>query len=123
MTLGLGIDLCAISRVKDMMDNTRFLERYFDPREQAYVQSRGPAAAASLAACFAAKEAFCKALGTGFDGISPADIAVLHQDSGAPCYELAGLALERAKRLGVKRLHLSLSHEGDIAAAVCLLEG
>lgn len=123
MTLGVGIDLCAISRVREMMTNPRFLERYFDEGERAYAAGRGPGMAASLAAGFAAKEAFCKALGTGFDGISPKDIAVLRRENGAPCYRLSGLAKERADRMGVKAIHLSLTHEGDTAAAVCLLEG
>lgn len=123
MTLGIGIDLCAISRVKDMMENPRFMERYFDPRERDYVMSRGIGAAASLAASFAAKEAFCKALGTGFDGIAPKEIAVLRKENGAPYYEVSGLAKERAEALGVKTIRLSLTHEGDMAAAVCLLEG
>ena len=123
MMLGVGLDLCAIHRIEEMLRNPRFLERFFDSRERAYIDSQGPGRAASAAACFAAKEAFCKALGTGFDGIAPMDVVLLHQEGGAPCYELRGLALERAQQLGVRHTHLSLSHDGGVAAAVCILEG
>lgn len=124
MILGLGLDLCAIARMRELMANPRFVARYFDPRERAFIEGRGLGAAASLAACFAAKEALSKALGTGFsDGIVPADIAVLRRENGAPYYELSGQAQLRAEALGVRRLHLSLSHEGDMAAAVCVAEG
>lgn len=123
MILGIGLDLCDIPRIEALLENPRFLERYFDERERAYILGRGAGKAASAAACFAAKEAFSKALGTGFDGMTPRDVVVLHADSGAPRYELLGLAAERARALGVGTAHLSLSHDGGIAAAVCILEG
>lgn len=123
MILGIGLDICSISRIEEMMRSPRFLERFFEEREQEYIQGRGPGRAESAAACFAAKEALCKALGTGFDGIAPRDVVVLHADGGAPRYELKGLALARAEKLGVRRCHLSLSHDGGMAAASCVLEG
>ncbi len=123
MIIGLGLDLCGIERMEKLLQDERFLRRYFAPEEQAYIRSRGAGAAASMAACFAAKEAFVKALGTGFDGIAPHEVLVLHDQAGQPHYAPQGEALRCAQQRGVKRYHLSLSHEGATAAAVAVLEG
>ena len=80
-------------------------------------------AAASAAACFAAKEACAKALGTGFRGFGPSDIEVIHNEDGKPGYRLLGEAMMLARRKGVDRVHLSLSHDGGQAIAFALLEG
>ena len=123
MIIGIGFDLCEISRIERQLQNERFLPRYFAAEEQAYINTRGPGRAASAAACFAAKEALVKALGTGFDGIALKDVAVLHQKNGRPYFELRGLAKERATDLGVTNMHLSLSHDHGMAGAFCVLEG
>ena len=62
MIIGIGFDLCEISRIDQQLKNERFLQRFFAPEEQGYINSRGPGRAASAAACFAAKEALVKAL-------------------------------------------------------------
>ncbi len=123
MIIGIGLDLCSVARIRSLMQDERFLLRYFSQDEQGYIHSRGTMSAASAAACFAAKEAFAKALGTGFDGIPPREIGVVHDDNGAPRYKLEGLALSRALAKGMRSAHLSLSHELDMAAAVAVLEG
>ncbi len=123
MIIGLGLDLCGIDRMRQHVENGRFLERFFTTDERAYILSRGKTAADSLAACFAAKEAMAKALGCGLSGVSLNEIEVLHDDAGAPYYRLLGRALDVANGKGVRHAHLSISHEGDIAAAVALLEG
>ena len=123
MIIGIGFDLCEISRIDQQLKNERFLQRFFSPEEQGYINSRGPGRAASAAACFAAKEALVKALGTGFEGIAMKDVTVLHMENGRPYYELRGLARERAEGLGAVRIHLSLSHEQGMAGAFCVLEG
>ena len=58
---GVGIDLCAIGRMEELLGNVRFLERFFTEEETAYVMARGAAAAQSMAGIFAAKEALLKA--------------------------------------------------------------
>lgn len=123
MIIGLGLDLCGIARMRPHIEDGRFLTRFFTGDERAYILSRGKASAASLAACFAAKEAMAKALGCGIDGISLDEIEVLHRDNGAPYYQLTGRALALAQQKGVRHTHLSISHEGDIASAVAVLEG
>lgn len=123
MIIGIGVDLCAIARMEKAMENARFLTRFFSAEEQEYILSRGVGQAASTAACFAAKEALVKAFGTGFDGIGTKDVLVLRQPNGRPYYDLRGPAREKAEELGVKHLHLSISHDGGFAAAFCVLEG
>ena len=81
-------------------------------------------AVSHVAARFAAKEAAVKALGTGFaEGIGPRDVAVRSLPSGKPELVLSGKAREKADALGVKKLHLTLTHTRDNAAAVVILEG
>lgn len=121
---GLGIDLCEISRVEHAMaKNERFLQRWYTQEERQYIQSRGRAGAQSAAAMFAAKEAFLKAVGTGISrGISMTDVAVSHDELGAPQYVLTGAARQKMQELGAQRAWLSISHDGGMAAAVCVIE-
>ena len=65
-TLGIGVDLCAVSRMERAIAKEHFLNRVFTEGERAYLQSRGRSVGQSAAAMFAAKEAVAKALGTGF---------------------------------------------------------
>ncbi len=118
MCKGLGLDVCEISRMEKLLRDDRFLNRYFTPEEIAYIRSRGAGAAASMAGLFAAREALGKALGTGID-FDLREAAVDHDKNGAPFFKLAGRLKER---VGGTRLFLSISHDGGIAAAVCLLE-
>lgn len=84
--------------------------------------ARGRMGPDSAAALFAAKEAAVKALGTGFSGIHPQDVVILHDASGQPYYDLRGAAQARMLALGGRRMHLSMTHEEDTAAAVAILE-
>lgn len=114
--LGVGIDLCDISRMEQALQNDRFLTRFFTPDEAAYIRSRGLAASQSMAGIFAAKEAFLKAIGTGLS-LPMKDIEVCHTPRGQPVYRLSGKALEAVD--GGEVL-LSITHEGLMAAAVCI---
>ena len=121
---GLGMDLCEISRIEQTIArNERFLQRWYTQEEQDYILARGNAGAQSAAAFFAAKEAFLKAVGTGIGrGIALTEIAVRHDELGAPYYQLTGAAKEKLQQMGAQRAWLSLSHEGGMAAAVCVIE-
>ncbi len=120
---GLGIDLCGVERIRQVLaGGDRFLERYYTPEERAYIAGRNKAAAESAAAMFAAKEAFLKAIGTGLGGVPMTDIGVVHEASGQPRYALGEKAQARMEQLGAREAFLSLSHEGGMAAAVCVLE-
>ncbi len=122
MVIGIGIDLCHIERIREHMDNARFMARVFTEQERAFFASRPAAAAASAAAGFAAKEAFLKAIGSGLGGAAMTDIEVLRKESGQPHYVLHGRADEWMQAHGAAA-HLSLSHENGMAAAFCVLEG
>ncbi|MDD4080695.1 MAG: holo-ACP synthase [Eubacteriales bacterium] len=122
MIVGLGIDLCAIERMEKLLQSDAFLNRYFALEEARYIRGQGAMAAASLAGCFAAKEAFVKALGEGFREIPLSDIVILHTSKGAPRYAVTGIAKEALADRNVRTSHLSITHERDIAAAVCVLE-
>ena len=122
--VGVGCDLCAVSRMARAIEKAHFTERVFLPGERAYLEGRGRARAQSAAAMFAAKEAAAKALGTGFSqGVTPWMIEVAHGAQGAPQLVLHGAAQERFAALCGGKAHLSLTHEGDIAMAVVILEG
>lgn len=122
MITGIGCDLCQISRMADLLKDTKFLQRYFAPEEQVYVMSRGVFSAASMAGCFAAKEAFVKALGMGFDGIEPRDVVVLHHQNGAPYFFLQETAEKAFKQQGSTSAHVSITHDDNLAMAFVVLE-
>ena len=122
MIRGLGCDVCAISRMRKIMENPRFLERWFTEYERDYIGARKNSAH-TAAGLFAAKEAFLKALGTGIDSLNLSGIGIVHDEKGAPGYALTGPALEKLRAAGAQRAFLSVSHEGDTAAAFCVLEG
>ena len=119
MCKGLGLDLCEISRMEKVLKDDRFLRRYFTPAEVEYVRSRGTGAVRTLAGLFAAREALGKALGGGID-FDLKEAEVCHTETGAPYFCVSGRLKER---IGTDRILLSISHDGGIAAAVCLLEG
>jgi holo-[acyl-carrier protein] synthase len=99
------------------------IERFFHEEEIKSARAKGPAAEAlSLAARFAAKEAFGKALGTGLSGIRLSDIRVANNHNGKPSMHLEGSALAAFKRMGGARIHLSLTHESDNALAMIVIE-
>ena len=118
MCKGLGIDICEIARMKKMLEDERFLQRFFSKEEAAYVHSRGTGSAASLAGLFAAREALGKALGRGID-FDLREAEVCHTDAGAPYFSFSGNLKER---LGNARVFLSISHDGGIASAICFIE-
>lgn len=123
MILGIGIDLAKVSRYSSLLEKEGFLNKYFHLSEIEYVLARGAGAAQSLAGKFAAREAFFKALGTGFSGFSPKDISVVNLADGRPVIE-PGLAVKAKLDTMAKewRIHLSISHEKEYAIAQVVLE-
>ena len=124
MILGLGTDLAEVSRIAQSIARfgERFLQRVYTPAEIAYC-TRKKVSAQSFAARFAAKEAAAKALGTGIArGIGWRDIEVLRAPSGKPSIQFHGRAADRAQRLGVHTISLSLTHSAQLSIAVVILE-
>lgn len=124
MILGLGLDVAEIGRIRESLAryDARFTARVLTDAEASAMPEAN--AAQYVAARFAAKEACAKALGTGFaQGVTMHMIEVRSLPSGAPTLRLSGRALELAEAMGATRLHLSLTHGRDTAAAVVILEG
>ena len=125
MIVGVGMDLVQVSRVDALLERKgeRALARLFTPAEAARCRG-GRSPRESFAARFAAKEAVFKALGTGWGrGGSWTEVEVVSAPSGAPSIRLHGAAAAAAGAAGVTRVHLSLTHTGDVAAACVVLEG
>ena len=123
MITGIGIDIVHVQRMEKWLKTPGLLERYFNPEELSSALARGSSAGLSLAARFAAKEAFGKALGTGLAGIVLKDIMVKNRENGRPEVFVYGTAREALERNGASRVHVSLSHEKDNAVAMIVLEG
>ena len=118
MIRGIGLDLCEIARMEKLRMMTRFIERYFSEKEQQYIREKGRNAGQTMAGIFAAKEALGKAIGKGLD-FELAEAEVWHDADGCPYYHFQG---ELKKRMNGIVPHLSISHDGGVAGAVCLLE-
>ena len=121
--IGVGTDIVAIGRIEAVLakHGDRFLARCFRPDEIALARRRGRHAAATLAARWAAKEAFLKALGAQASRVLMSDVEVVRAESGAVSVRLHGTAAAALARRGAGSIHLSLSHEKDYAVAVVLL--
>jgi len=122
--VGFGVDIAEVDRLEDAITRRGrpFIERVFTPLEIAYCE-RFRYSAERYAARFAAKEAAMKALGTGWArGVRWVDIEVARLASGQPTLELRGAARQHADRMGVSRIHLSLTHSGKLAFAEVIFE-
>ncbi len=122
MIVGIGLDVCEIARMEKLLVDGRFLARFFSMEEQEYIEYKGKGAAQTMAGIFAAKEALVKALGIGLTGGQLSDICVLHDKLGAPYYDLRGEYAAHAAQRHITNLHLSISHDGGVAAAVAIAE-
>jgi holo-[acyl-carrier protein] synthase len=124
MILGTGIDIIEVARIAASYEKfgERFVNRILLPAEIAYCLShRRPAP--FLAARFAAKEAISKAFGTGIGAqLSWQDMEIRRKESGEPYVVLHGRGQELFESRGAKKLHVSLSHTENYAAATAILE-
>ncbi len=123
MLVGTGIDIVEVARIKKAIDSGGFAERVFTAHEIAYCEERKSQKYASYAARFAAREAFVKALGSGFRSGAWTGISVKNDEEGCPYICLAGFYEEAARELDVAKVHLSLSHTAEWAVAQVILEG
>lgn len=129
MIIGLGSDIVNIERIQNTSDYLQhFAARILGANEQAEIRRNGaakdPRFRELLAKYYAAKEAFSKALGTGFrDGIFFRDIQVLHNDLGKPELKISGTAEKYLQKLCTKpRMHVTLSDDLPFAFAVVIIE-
>lgn len=129
MIIGLGSDLCNIERIQAALDRfgTRFETRVFTDVERAKASQRPFTRAGTYAKRFAAKEAFSKALGTGFKlGVFMKDIGVVNAPSGAPTLALTGGAKARLDAMVPSghraKIHLTLTDDHPWAQAFVIIE-
>nr|WP_236589364.1 holo-ACP synthase [Ramlibacter aurantiacus] len=116
----LGIDLAHIPRIRESLARfgDSFEHRLFTPEEIAYARAAPALHAERLAARFAAKEATIKALSLADAGVNWREMEVVREADGHCHMRLHGRVLDIARTAGVDRLLLSLTHDGDYAAAV-----
>lgn len=129
MIIGLGSDLCSIERIQNSLERygERFENRVFTEIERAKARLRPFTIAGTYAKRFAAKEAFSKAVGTGFKrGVYMKDIGVVNAPSGAPTLALAGGAAKRLAELTPDGheafIHLTLTDDHPWAQAFVIIE-
>jgi len=127
--IGLGSDLCNIERIQASLDRfgERFENRVFTEVEKAKAARRPFTRAGTYAKRFAAKEAFSKAVGTGFKrGVFMKDIGVVNAPSGAPTLALTGGAAERLAQMipsgHTAHIHLTLTDDHPWAQAFVIIE-
>ena len=121
MILGTGVDTVSLSRFESKLTETpRLKDRLFLDIET--VNDGAEASIQTLAGRFAAKEAVIKALG-GEPGIEWHGIEVGKESSGKPVIWLHGQTAKLALRAGVRKFHLSISHDGDVVVAFVIAEG
>jgi holo-[acyl-carrier protein] synthase len=127
--IGLGSDLCNIERIQASLDRfgERFENRVFTAAERAKAARRPLTRAGTLAKRFAAKEAFSKAVGTGFRaGVFMKDIGVVNAPSGAPTLALTGGAAARLAAITPPGheavVHLTLTDDHPWAQALVVIE-
>jgi holo-[acyl-carrier protein] synthase len=128
MIIGIGSDLCNIDRIQNSIDRfgDRFLNRVFTETERAKAARRPFTMAGTLAKRFAAKEAFSKAVGTGFKrGVYMKDIGVVNAPSGAPTLVLTSGAKARLDALAPAGhaidVHLTMTDDHPWAQAFVIL--
>jgi holo-[acyl-carrier protein] synthase len=126
--VGIGSDLCNIERIQKSLDRwgDKFLSRVFTETERAKAARRPFTAAGTLAKRFAAKEAFSKAVGTGFKrGVYMKDIGVVNLPSGKPTLSVTGGARERLDALAPAGhaidIHLTMTDDHPWAQAFVIL--
>ena len=129
MIIGIGSDLCSIERIQGSLDRfgERFARRCFTEVERAKAERRELTRAATYAKRFAAKEAFSKAVGTGFRaGVFMRDIGVVNQKSGAPTLLLTGGARARLDAITpgghLAVVHLTMTDDHPWAQAFVIIE-
>ncbi len=115
MIVGIGVDLVDVARLDQALRRTPALAA------RLFTEGERDAPPASLAACFAAKEAVAKALGAPA-GLRWADVEIGHDRSGRPVLAVRGTVADAAHRLGVRRWHVSLTHDEGVSVAFVVAE-
>ncbi|MAZ93955.1 MAG: holo-ACP synthase [Bacteroidales bacterium] len=124
MIFGIGTDIIEVKRMeKSLLKNDALMNKLYTKAEQDYCNKGTVTKYQCFAARFAAKEAFFKALGTGFRyGMAFHEIEVLNDELGKPYVSPQGKVKDYLNEQGIKTIHLSISHLKEIANALVVLE-
>lgn len=122
MIYGVGTDIVEVKRFEKWIKDPQMIKRFFSD-DEIIEKINVQADCEHYASRFAAKEAFSKALGTGFNGITLNEISVVKNEEGKPFLNICGKTKELLeKRCGKCNIHLSLSHEKEFAIAYVVIE-
>lgn len=122
MILGIGTDIVEVARIAKSIETIEFREKIFSAIEIAYCETKTHKAE-SYAARFAAKEAFFKALGTGWrGGMAFNEVEISNDTLGKPWLRVLGKTAEILAEKNIEKMHVSLSHTKATAIAMVILE-
>lgn len=124
MVIGLGIDIVQNDRIERIIDRwgNKFLKKFFSEKELELI-SKTRNRNQRYAGNYAVKEAFAKAVGTGFrKGLRIRDIMVMRDNRGKPYVVLNGSAKGFIEKIGANRIQTSISHEKDYSIAIVIVE-
>ncbi len=124
MIFGIGTDLIETRRIRSAIEKTpSFAEKIYTREEQRYCEAQKAGKYQSYAARYAAKEAFFKALGTGYRyGMAFKEIEVINNDLGKPEIKVSGVAGTFVAEQHITKIHITLSHTKETAVAFVILE-
>ncbi len=123
MIIGIGTDIIQTARIEKAMENDSFRTKVFSEKEIGYCEKKANKFE-SYAARFAAKEAFFKAIGTGWrGGTAFNEVEVVNDELGKPSLQLLGQTAGSVASKNIKNIHVSLSHVKEMAMATVILEG
>lgn len=124
MIFGIGTDIIEVSRMeKHLESNAALKKKLYTEGEQKYCERGKVTRAQCFAARFAAKEAFFKALGTGYRyGMAFHEIEILNDELGKPFINPHGKVKDYLEEKKIKSIHLSISHVKEMANAFVVLE-
>ena len=124
MIYGIGTDLVDLERIKKMKSLSAFAKKILGDQElKKFAEMTEGRNYSYLGKQFAAKEAFVKALGTGFkDPVFPKDIQILRNSAGKPEVLLSGKTKSYVENLGIIKSHVSLADESNHLLAFAVLE-
>jgi len=120
--MGIGIDLCSIPRIEKAIESEHFMRKVFSPEEIRYACGKARPAR-HFAGCFAAREAFAKASGIPmYSVVFGHGVWIERTASAPPQLRCSETIKEQLQNKGKERIHLSISHDGEYAVAVVILE-
>lgn len=121
MIKGIGTDIVEVERIRKAIEKPELKQKVFSAREIEYCEK--DKTCQSFAARAAAKEAFFKALGTGWrDKMHINEVEILNDTLGKPYVELSGETLQVFTEKGGGEIHVSLSHIKEHAIAFVIIE-